>query len=162
MFLLQEQYQFLYDTLEGVYPVQNGEVKAVQASAADLVQIVNETKAAEQPAEEKAEQPASTTSNSQQGGAESTPLVADGGKEDKQDEPENVSSAPTETTPLEDKSNVATVTVEVWEGMAVPFTSGNKRLSWMLSLNYFMNVHCKAFTQCDFWLRFFKEFDQMF
>ncbi|XP_054458931.1 receptor-type tyrosine-protein phosphatase C [Anoplopoma fimbria] len=97
-----EQYQFLYDALEGVFPVQNGEVKAVQASAGDSVQIVNETKAGE-----KVEQPASTTSNNQQGEAESTPLVADGGKEDKKEEPE------TETAPLEDTSNDATVTVEV-------------------------------------------------
>ncbi len=101
----------MYDALEGVYPVQNGEVKAVQASAADTVQVVNETKAAEQPAEEKAE-PASTTSNGQQEAAESAPLVADGGKEDKKEEPEKVSSAPTETTPLEDTSNGPTVTVE--------------------------------------------------
>ncbi|XP_071342220.1 receptor-type tyrosine-protein phosphatase C isoform X2 [Trachinotus anak] len=103
-----EQYQFLYDALEGVFPVQNGEVKAVQASAADSVQIVNETKAAGQPAEEKAEQPASTagtTSTEQQGAAESTPLVADGGRENNKEEPEKEFSAPTETTPLEDTSN---------------------------------------------------------
>ncbi|XP_070764618.1 receptor-type tyrosine-protein phosphatase C [Enoplosus armatus] len=105
MIFSQEQYQFLYNALEGVFPVQNGEVKAVQASAADSVQVVNETKAAEQPAEEKAEQPASTTTNNQQGAAESAPLVADGGRE--------VSNAPTETTPLEDASNGPTVTVEV-------------------------------------------------
>uniref|UniRef100_A0A7N6C2F5 Receptor-type tyrosine-protein phosphatase C n=1 Tax=Anabas testudineus TaxID=64144 RepID=A0A7N6C2F5_ANATE len=43
-----EQYQFLYDALEGMFPVQNGEVKAAQATAVDAVQIVNETKAAEQ------------------------------------------------------------------------------------------------------------------
>ncbi|KAK9519535.1 hypothetical protein VZT92_022260 [Zoarces viviparus] len=102
-----EQYQFLYEALEGVFPVQNGEVKAVQASAGDSVQVVNETKAAEPPAEEKVEQPTSTTSNNQQAAAESTPLVADGGKEDKREEPE------TETVPLEDTSNAATVTVEV-------------------------------------------------
>uniref|UniRef100_A0A3B4U6V7 Receptor-type tyrosine-protein phosphatase C n=1 Tax=Seriola dumerili TaxID=41447 RepID=A0A3B4U6V7_SERDU len=108
-----EQYQFLYDALEGVFPVQNGEVKAVQASAADSVQIVNETKAAEQPAEEKAEQLASTTSNEQQGAAEIISLVADGGKEDKKEEPEKESGAPTETTPLEDTSNGPTVPVEV-------------------------------------------------
>ncbi|XP_068563645.1 receptor-type tyrosine-protein phosphatase C isoform X2 [Cebidichthys violaceus] len=102
-----EQYQFLYEALEGVFPVQNGEVKAVQASTGDSVQVVNETKAAEQPAEEKVEQPTSTTSNNQQAAAESTPLVADGGKEDKKEEPE------TETVPLEDTSNGATVTVEV-------------------------------------------------
>ncbi|XP_040895632.1 receptor-type tyrosine-protein phosphatase C isoform X2 [Toxotes jaculatrix] len=106
-----EQYQFLYSALEGAFPVQNGEVKAVQASAADSVQIVNETKAAEQPAEGKAEQPASTTSD-QQGTAESAPVEADGGKEDKK-EPEKESSTPTETPPQEDTSNGPTVTVEV-------------------------------------------------
>uniref|UniRef100_A0A669BZF3 Receptor-type tyrosine-protein phosphatase C n=1 Tax=Oreochromis niloticus TaxID=8128 RepID=A0A669BZF3_ORENI len=58
-----EQYQFIYDAVEAVFPVQNGEVKPVQASAADSVQIVNETKAAEQKEEVKAEEPASTTSN---------------------------------------------------------------------------------------------------
>ncbi|GLD49819.1 receptor-type tyrosine-protein phosphatase C [Lates japonicus] len=116
MFSSLEQYQFLYDALEGVFPVQNGEVKAVQASAADSIQIVNETKAAEQPAEEKAEQPAgtaSTTSNDQQAPAESTPLVADAGKEDKKEESDKDSSTPTETSPLEDTSNGPTVTVEV-------------------------------------------------
>ncbi|XP_036970862.1 receptor-type tyrosine-protein phosphatase C [Acanthopagrus latus] len=106
-----EQYQFLYDALEGVFPVQNGEVKAPQASAA--IEIVNETKAAEQPAEEKDEQPASTTSNGQQGAAESAPLMAEGEKEVKKEEPEEVSSTPTETAPLEDASNGSTVTVEV-------------------------------------------------
>lgn len=43
----------MYDALEVVYPVQNGDVKAAQNS----VQIVNET----------AERPASTTSTDQQG-----------------------------------------------------------------------------------------------
>ncbi|XP_074490897.1 receptor-type tyrosine-protein phosphatase C isoform X2 [Sebastes fasciatus] len=103
-----EQYRFLYDALEGVFPVQNGEVKPVQASEAseaDTVQVVNETKAAEKPAaEEKAEQPATTTSNNQQeAAAESAPLVADGGKEEKKEDPES------ETAPLED----ITVTLEV-------------------------------------------------
>ncbi|XP_041646952.1 receptor-type tyrosine-protein phosphatase C isoform X2 [Cheilinus undulatus] len=108
-----EQYQFLYDALEGVFPVQNGDVKAAQASAADSVQIVNETKeaaAAEQPAEEKTKQPASTTNAGQQGAADSAPDVADGGKEDKKEESEKI---PTETTPLEDSSNGPMVTVEV-------------------------------------------------
>lgn len=109
-----EQYQFLYDALEGVFPVQNGEAKPVQASATDSVQIVDENKAAEKPAEEKAEQPASTTSDSQQAAAAESSLVeAAGGKEDKKEEPEKVSSTPTETTPLEDTSNGPTVTVEV-------------------------------------------------
>ncbi|XP_028259048.1 receptor-type tyrosine-protein phosphatase C isoform X2 [Parambassis ranga] len=110
-----EHYQFLYDALQGVFPVQNGEVKPVQATAADSVQIVNETKAAEQPTEEKkAEEPASTTSSEQQVAAENTPLMADGGKEDKKGEPEKEASAPTETAPLEEtSSNGPTVTVEV-------------------------------------------------
>ena len=50
----QEQYQFLYDALEVIFPVQNGDVKAAQNS----VQIVNETQAAEKPC--------STTSTNQQ------------------------------------------------------------------------------------------------
>ncbi|CAJ1060921.1 receptor-type tyrosine-protein phosphatase C [Xyrichtys novacula] len=109
-----ELYQFLYDALEGVYPVQNGEVKAAQSSAADSVQIVNETKAAgaaaaEQPAE-KTEQPASTTSNSQQGAAASASPVSDGGKGDQKEE---AGKAPTETSSPEDLSNGPTVTVEV-------------------------------------------------
>lgn len=80
---LQEQYQFLYDALESAFPVQNGEVKAVKSSAADLVQLVNETKAPEQPVEEKA---ASTTTNSQQGGAEGAPAAPEGGQEEQQEE----------------------------------------------------------------------------
>uniref|UniRef100_A0AAQ5ZR26 Receptor-type tyrosine-protein phosphatase C n=1 Tax=Amphiprion ocellaris TaxID=80972 RepID=A0AAQ5ZR26_AMPOC len=109
-----EHYQFLYSALEGVFPVQNGEVKPVQASAADSIQIVNETGAAEKPAEEKAEQPASTTSSEQQAAAENTPLVAEEEKKDpKEEEPGKESSGPTETTPQEDSSNGPTVTVEV-------------------------------------------------
>lgn len=98
----------MYDALEGLFPVQNGEVKNAQASAADSVQIVNETKAAEQPAAASG-----TTSNEQQAAAENTPLVADGEKGDKKEEAEKESSASTETTPLEDTSNGSTVTVEV-------------------------------------------------
>lgn len=97
--------------MEAVFPVQNGEVKPVQASAADSVQIVNETKAAEQKDEGKAVEPASTTSNEQQAAAESTPLVSD--KEEKKEEAEK-EAPPTETTPLDDTSNGPTVTVEVW------------------------------------------------
>uniref|UniRef100_A0A668VF23 Receptor-type tyrosine-protein phosphatase C n=1 Tax=Oreochromis aureus TaxID=47969 RepID=A0A668VF23_OREAU len=88
------------------------QVKPVQASAADSVQIVNETKAAEQKDEVKAEEPASTTSNDQQAAAESTPLVSDGDKEEKKEEAEK-EAPPTETTPLDDTSNGPTVTVEV-------------------------------------------------
>uniref|UniRef100_A0A7N8X831 Receptor-type tyrosine-protein phosphatase C n=1 Tax=Mastacembelus armatus TaxID=205130 RepID=A0A7N8X831_9TELE len=106
------QYQFLYEALEAACPVQNGEVKAVQAPAVDSVQIVNETKAAEQPAEAKEDKPTTTTSNDQQGTAENTPLVAAAEEEDKKEEPEKDSSAPTETTPLEDTSNGPAVTVD--------------------------------------------------
>ncbi|XP_077964323.1 receptor-type tyrosine-protein phosphatase C isoform X2 [Gasterosteus aculeatus] len=99
-----EQYQFLYEALGGVYPVQNGEVKAVQASACDSIQVVNETKADEPAAEEeKVEQPGVTTSDTQQAAAETTPLVVDGEKEEKKEETEK------ETTPLTDSA----VTVEV-------------------------------------------------
>lgn len=84
----------MYDALEGLYPVKNGELKAVQASEADCVQIVNETKAEEKPA--------SSTENNQQGAEEDVPLAADGGGGDKVEEPE-MSSSPKET--LEDSSN---------------------------------------------------------
>ncbi|XP_075887320.1 receptor-type tyrosine-protein phosphatase C-like isoform X2 [Nelusetta ayraudi] len=84
-----EQYQFLYDALESTFPVQNGEAKAVKSSAADSVQLVNETKAAEQPVEEMA---ASTTRNSQQGGAEGAPAAPEGGQQMQREEP-NVSTA---------------------------------------------------------------------
>lgn len=87
----------------------------MHATAADSVQVVNETKAAEQPTEEKkAKEPVSTTSSEQQVAAENTPLMAEGGKEDKKGEPEKEASAPAETTPLEEaSSNGPTVTVEV-------------------------------------------------
>jgi len=86
-------------------------VKQVQAAAVDSVQIVNETK--EKTAEGEAEQPAGTTSSNQQRVEESTPLVVNGDKEEEKDKPEKESSAPTETTPLEDTSNGPTVTAEV-------------------------------------------------
>lgn len=106
------QYRFLYDAVEAVFPVQNGEVKPVQAPAADSVQIVNETKAAEQKDGGKTEAPASTTSNDQQPAAENTPLVSSGDKEQKTEEAEK-ESTPTEKTPLDDTSNGPTVTLEV-------------------------------------------------
>lgn len=87
----------MYDALEGVFPLQNGEVKEARSSAADSVQVVDETRAAEEPA--------STTSSGQQGEAESHPPAADG---DDAVEPHSVS-----TTPLEDSSNGPTVTVEI-------------------------------------------------
>uniref|UniRef100_A0A1A8RX93 Receptor-type tyrosine-protein phosphatase C n=1 Tax=Nothobranchius rachovii TaxID=451742 RepID=A0A1A8RX93_9TELE len=84
-----EQYQFLYSALGVAFPVQNGEVKPVKATAeADQVQVVNETESAS-----KSEQPVSTTSNVQQAAAEITPPGAD-------EEP----SPPTESAPeLRDK-----------------------------------------------------------
>lgn len=112
----QEQYQFLYDAVEGSFPIQNGEVKqpaTTPAAAADSIQVVNET---------KAEQPASATTATQQGAevvkeaVESTPLVAGKeagaaaeGNEDEAKEP----GSPTEKTPLEGASNGPAVTLEV-------------------------------------------------
>ncbi|XP_034036013.1 receptor-type tyrosine-protein phosphatase C [Thalassophryne amazonica] len=94
-----DQYQFLYDTLQAAFPVQNGDLKAVSASQPDSIQIVSETKTPEQ-----AEQPAGNTSNKQQG-------AADTGNEDSEDEPEATSSS--KTTPLEDTSNGSSVPLEV-------------------------------------------------
>uniref|UniRef100_A0A8C7PE97 Receptor-type tyrosine-protein phosphatase C n=1 Tax=Oncorhynchus mykiss TaxID=8022 RepID=A0A8C7PE97_ONCMY len=112
----QEQYQFLYDAVEGSFPIQNGEVKqpaTAPAAAADSIQVVNET---------KAEQPASATTATQQGAevvkeaVESTPLVAGKeagaaaeGNEDEAAEP----GSPTEKTPLGGSSNGPAVTLEV-------------------------------------------------
>ncbi|KAK5618242.1 hypothetical protein CRENBAI_020405 [Crenichthys baileyi] len=109
-----EQYQFLYKALEGAFPVQNGEVKPkAKAAASDSVQIVNETQAEaeKKPAEEKTEEPPSTTSSDRQ--AESTPLVAESGTEKKEAGPAKDSSALTESTAQEETSNGPTVTVEV-------------------------------------------------
>lgn len=103
----QEQYHFLYSALEGVFPLQNGEVKAAEAPATDTVQIVNETKAVEPPAEQKPAQAAAAPGEEPQAGSESTPLVAAGASEDKKEEPEK----DTETTPLDEASNGPTVTV---------------------------------------------------
>ncbi|KAM3876327.1 receptor-type tyrosine-protein phosphatase C [Diretmus argenteus] len=107
----QEQYQFLYDAVEGAFPVQNGDVKT---ATSDSVQIVCETKAAEQ-ASEKA---ASTTTPNQNGAqamesAEHTPLVADGGNGGKQEGPQEVSSSPAEKSPLEGSSNGPSVSLDV-------------------------------------------------
>ncbi|KAM4628865.1 receptor-type tyrosine-protein phosphatase C isoform 2-T2 [Polymixia lowei] len=120
MITSQEQYQFLYDAVMEAFPVQNGEVKAVAAtaSAADSIQMVNETKAVEQGDVKLAEQPASNTTTGQQmaevsEAQVSTPLVVDGGNADKQGEPDQVLSSPTEKTPLEEASNGPTVTLEV-------------------------------------------------
>uniref|UniRef100_A0A672FKS0 protein-tyrosine-phosphatase n=1 Tax=Salarias fasciatus TaxID=181472 RepID=A0A672FKS0_SALFA len=107
MLLSLEHYQFLYKALEDVFPHVNGEVKPVQASAVDSVQLVSETKTA-------AEQPAGTASPDQQvAAAESPPVVVDGEKEDKGEEPEEVSSAVQEKKSAGEASNGPTVTVEV-------------------------------------------------
>ncbi|KAF0041945.1 hypothetical protein F2P81_005477 [Scophthalmus maximus] len=96
-----EQYQFLYDTVDGAFPVQNGEVKAVQASAADSLNIVNETKAAERPG--------ATGSSDQQGAAEGSRVAADGAQKE---EAEKESSRPTQS--MEDTSiNGPSVPLEV-------------------------------------------------
>lgn len=97
----------MYDTLEGVFPVQNGDVKTAKGSAANSIQIVNETKTAEQPSKETAEWPASAYRISQQGAAE---RAGDAGSEETTEEPDEVSS---ESTPLEDTSNGPNVIVEV-------------------------------------------------
>ncbi|XP_054646153.1 receptor-type tyrosine-protein phosphatase C isoform X2 [Dunckerocampus dactyliophorus] len=96
-----DQYKFLYDALDGVYPVQNGEVKAVQAPEVDSVLLVNETQPAVQQPGEKAEDTTGPTEMGQQGAADSSTPVAETRKEDEK-EAEQVSSIPTETTPLED------------------------------------------------------------
>lgn len=100
--LQQAHYQFLYDALESIFPVQNGEVKAVKSSAADSVQLLDETKAAEQPAEQTA---ASTTANSQEGEAKGAPAAAEEGRKDQEAEPEKIST--------EETGNGSTITVEV-------------------------------------------------
>lgn len=82
--------------------MQNGEVKAAQTPTSDSLQIVNETKVAEQPAEAKSEQVAGLTCDDQQVAAESSPLVS-----------EDCDKALTETMPPEDASNGPTVTLEV-------------------------------------------------
>uniref|UniRef100_A0A8C6SSD7 protein-tyrosine-phosphatase n=1 Tax=Neogobius melanostomus TaxID=47308 RepID=A0A8C6SSD7_9GOBI len=43
-----EEYHFLYDTLQACFPVQNGEVKAPHVSAANTVEIVDETTSTDQ------------------------------------------------------------------------------------------------------------------
>ena len=117
--LSQEQYQFLYDTVQMVFPVQNGEVKAVQASAADSIQVISETAAAEQPD--------SAASSQQQEAAESTRLVAE---EDNAEEPGKESSL------LGDTSSVP---LEVWGAVAhvaEPFPWGDLCCSSMLSFQF--------------------------
>ncbi|XP_008330025.1 receptor-type tyrosine-protein phosphatase C isoform X2 [Cynoglossus semilaevis] len=81
-----EQYQFLYDAVQSTFPVQNGDVKATPVSAADSIQMMNETKGA------------STTTVSQQ---EAAP------------EAKRESSGPTETSDVEDSCNGPAVILEV-------------------------------------------------
>ncbi|KAJ0065543.1 hypothetical protein NL108_013105 [Boleophthalmus pectinirostris] len=87
-----EQYQFLYDMLEATFPVQNGDLKAPPASAANSVEIIDETKTAEPKA---SEQESAATATDQ----EKEPLT------DKQE--------PTEEKPGEDTSTSPLVTAEV-------------------------------------------------
>ncbi|KAM9831487.1 receptor-type tyrosine-protein phosphatase C [Neosynchiropus ocellatus] len=85
------QYQFLYDALETLYPLQNGSVKAELES--DLVQIVDETKAAEQP--------------------QSVTVDSEEAKKEVKEGSETESSSPTEPNPFEEAGNSATVIVEL-------------------------------------------------
>nr|XP_057928303.1 receptor-type tyrosine-protein phosphatase C isoform X2 [Doryrhamphus excisus]XP_057928304.1 receptor-type tyrosine-protein phosphatase C isoform X2 [Doryrhamphus excisus] len=96
-----DQYQFLYDALDGVYPVQNGEVKAVQASEVDSVLLITETQAAEQQSEEKAADSTGPTELGHQRAANSSAPVAETVEEDEK-EAEKVPSIPAEMTPLQD------------------------------------------------------------
>ncbi|XP_057696239.1 receptor-type tyrosine-protein phosphatase C [Corythoichthys intestinalis] len=93
-----EQYEFLYNALDGVYPVQNGDVKAVLASEVDSVHMVNETITAQQ-----TEDGACTPVMDQEEAAESDALVAKEGQGEKK-EAEKLSSILTET-PFEDGSS---------------------------------------------------------
>ncbi|KAL1022845.1 hypothetical protein UPYG_G00033230 [Umbra pygmaea] len=120
-----EQYQFLYDALEGAFPVQNGDVKhAATPTVADSLQVVNETKAEQPAANQQAEQPASahTVSQQQAPGAEeaeeSTPLVAEAGKlsgasEEGKEAAAKEPESPTEKTPLDGTLNGPTVPLDV-------------------------------------------------
>ncbi|KAJ7986230.1 hypothetical protein DPEC_G00337800 [Dallia pectoralis] len=121
-----EQYHFLYEAVEGAFPVQNGEVKQPApttpsptpppptAPVADSVQVVNEN---------MSEQPVSTTTTPQQQALvieeaeESTPLVAEASKETAADAEVTQSDlkepgSPTEKTPLEESSSPV-VTMDV-------------------------------------------------
>ncbi|XP_062308595.1 receptor-type tyrosine-protein phosphatase C isoform X2 [Osmerus eperlanus] len=118
-----EQYQFLYDALDGAFPVQNGEVKQAAPSAAS-VQIVNETQPepAGSTAASDQQGAGSAAASSQQGAAaaqqaeETVPLVSSSGKDRGNSESEGGSEEPrppSETTPLEDTSNGPLVTVDL-------------------------------------------------
>lgn len=76
----------MYDAVQSTFPVQNGDVKATPVSAADSIQMMNETKGA------------STTTVSQQ---EAAP------------EAKRESSGPTETSDVEDSCNGPAVILEV-------------------------------------------------
>uniref|UniRef100_A0A8C6SR43 Receptor-type tyrosine-protein phosphatase C n=1 Tax=Neogobius melanostomus TaxID=47308 RepID=A0A8C6SR43_9GOBI len=67
-----EEYHFLYDTLQACFPVQNGEVKAPHVSAANTVEIVDETTSTDQTPTKTSEangteQESGTTGTDQQG-----------------------------------------------------------------------------------------------
>lgn len=113
MFRSMDQYQFIYDALKAVFPVQNGEVKAPQAPAGNSVQIIDETPTAEkqQPAAaavgSEVEQKSGTTSSDQPTEPESAPLVAPGGNK------QEVTVPSSEGASGEDTNNGPIVTVEV-------------------------------------------------
>ncbi|XP_077574056.1 receptor-type tyrosine-protein phosphatase C [Stigmatopora nigra] len=73
-----EQYEFLYVALDEVFPVQNGEVKAVPASEMDSVHLMDETTVEAQ----KTEDGAHTTVVGQDEAAESDGLIAQETHED--------------------------------------------------------------------------------
>ncbi|XP_033821337.1 receptor-type tyrosine-protein phosphatase C [Periophthalmus magnuspinnatus] len=87
-----EQYQFLYDMLEATFPVQNGDVKAPPPSAANSVEIINETKTA---ASKAGEEESGTTST------------------DHQEAPPSSKEEPSEDAPGEDTITSPLVTAEV-------------------------------------------------
>lgn len=88
----------MYDAVASVFPIQNGEAKTVKASAADSIQLVNETKAAEEKA-------ASTTSDGQQMAEENSLIVSDGREDDEKEETE----VSTETAAFPKSSPTTTV-----------------------------------------------------
>ena len=103
----QEQYQFLYDALDGAFPVQNGEVKQAASPSAASVQIVNET---------LPEAAGSAAASDQQGAAaaqqaeETVPLVSASGKDTGAAESEGGSEEP--RPPSETTSNGPLFTVD--------------------------------------------------
>ncbi|XP_046869798.1 receptor-type tyrosine-protein phosphatase C isoform X2 [Hypomesus transpacificus] len=110
-----EQYQFLYDALDGAFPVQNGEVKQAAVPSAVSVQIVNETQT-ELTGSAAAASDQQGAAAPQQQAEETVPLVSSSGKATGAAESEGGSEEPrppSETTPLGDTSNGPLVTVDL-------------------------------------------------